>query len=527
MLNKFGFWIIVVVTFCVPLFFSPLTPEDPFLLPKKTLLSFLACVVIIVIFLPVKRLLQTFSDTIFLSALLLLTCFAVSIPLSINIHAGFAELKRWACLLTLFLVTTQLEWFLARIRLLFKTGMIASGIIASYTIIEYAGVLPFYPCPLEEDRLYSFFGYQNILAQYLIIAVLWNIGFVTSSSKLTTKITGTLCAILSTAALLLTFCRGAILSTILGFIFFLLLYRLLNVKKRFYSKNFSKPAFKKIIFTVVILFTIFIPSTISLSEKKTDYQKLSQNLSSMIKRKDNLRFILWRDSVDMFSSNPVRGVGLGNYYINYPLYKTGNWKWLTVYAHNEPLHLISETGIIGLCGIIVFFIVVIIQIRRTIRYSDPKIKPLLIALASGCVGTLIHSQFSYNFHSSAASSLFFISLGLLCSKKWQQVPKTEICQQRHNMKNIILVCPVIIVSLWGMYDEYKNMIGHYYYNRALSAINNKEKVECIKYSLKAISYQPYNAKYHRLLGSVYKNVGETPLAEKHFKKAALLMPYHH
>lgn len=59
------------------------------------------------------------------------------------------------------------------------------------------------------------------------------------------------------------------------------------------------------------------------------------------------RIPIWKDSLRYFSNHPIFGTGLGTFRDFYPEYKTIQGVRLAPYAHNEPLNLLCEMGILG------------------------------------------------------------------------------------------------------------------------------------------------------------------------------------
>ena len=57
------------------------------------------------------------------------------------------------------------------------------------------------------------------------------------------------------------------------------------------------------------------------------------------------RLDMWRAAVDFFIANPLRGVGIGKYYLFGP---TGESTRAAVFAHNVPLTIAAEMGLLGL-----------------------------------------------------------------------------------------------------------------------------------------------------------------------------------
>jgi O-antigen ligase len=409
-----------------------------------------------------------------------------------------------------------------------KVSIVVSSIIAISIILEYFEIIPFYsflfsslydPSEIRKWKIYSFFGYQNIAAQYLIFTVLWGIGLIVSSNNSKTRIIALTCTMLSGTALLLTFCRGAIISVMSGLCLFLFFYK---INKRKSTISFKKIRFVQAvcIFVATILVVLFLSNL--LSDGKT-----ARLISYMFERGDTARFTLWGDSMNMIQSNPFTGVGLGNYSIIYPLFKTGNWPQLTVYAHNEYLQIASEAGIIGFFGFMLFLIIAFkSSLRKIVNTPNHEEKNLLLSILFGCIATLIHSIFSYNLHSATSSYFFFVGLGILCEKRLNLI-ESQSYSRNDYVKNTIILSLVFVIALLGIHSEYKRINGHYHFSRAISHINENDNVAGVKHFTKAIEYQPYDYKYHVIISSTYRKTGNSKLAKEHFKKAQELAPYHY
>ena len=450
----------------LPLFFSPFTPYDPFLIPKEVLLSSLACLALVFVFLPLETLLHKSNSAIFLAILFFLGCISISLPQGINYHIGLMELKRWVYLLILFFTASQINWNVNRLRKFMVISVIAGGIVGVSVILEYLEIITFFSSPLRADhptlgyRLFSFFGYQNITAQYLIIILMWCIGLTLMKSNVMERTGAWICTMIIGTALLLTFCRGAIVSAALGIaILFFIKKNKINIETNYYRKK----RFLLFACCIIIVSTsiyIFINKPTSLATNHFA-DKIIKQLYYIIERGDNERFIRWKDTFNMIRFNPVNGVGLGNYSNIYPLFKTGNWTNITIYAHNEYLHMLAETGLIGLLGFGGFLIFAFIRSIKKItgaQREDEKI--LLITILLGCIVTMIHSNFSYNFHSAASSYFFFIGLGVLCSRE-SSVKDESLFSKSYLIANIIVFVFAVGISIWGLSSEYHKFTDIY------------------------------------------------------------------
>ena len=504
MIDRYRVLLLTAGALTIPLFFLPVTPEDPFLVPKQVLLSFLACIAFVALLYPVENLIKDSSRNLLLSSLFFLICISVSIPSSINHHAGIDELKRWAYLIVLFFTATKINWGLKRLQMFLRISIIISSIIAIFAILEYFEIIPFYLYSFGQyGRIYSFFGNQNIMAQYLIITIFWGIGLSLTSAILKTKVIALICTILSVIALVLSFSRGAIISTISGGLFFSYLY--LKTKD---MNDFNKRKIKLILMLCITTLVAGVLLSNIISDGKT-----FRLIVNKFERVDTSRLMLWKETINTFYSNPFTGVGLGNYSL--PHY---------IYVHNEVLQMVAETGIIGTGGFLVFlFFVFKHLLQQYARRCSIEVKILHLALISGCFATLMHSMVSFNLHSATSSFFFFVGLGILCANN-SKVTKRETLSRNIIKRNIFILFFTVLLSFWAMQGEYKKIMGHYSFSQALLFQKQEDTSKSLGYSLKAIRYQPYNSKYHRFAGKLYLKTGQSKLAKSHFQKAKTLLP---
>jgi O-antigen ligase len=529
MVRSFEYWIdryrfIVICTGAtvIPIFFLPFTPEDPFLIPKQSLLCLFAGVLGIVVLHPPERLLLPSRRSLLLSSLVFLISLGISIPGSTNYHSGLYELKRWIFLFVLFFSAIYIPWNSSRIRMLMILSMLVCCIVSVSALLEYFEIVPFYLYPFQTGRLYSFFGYQNIMAQYLSIMVLWGIGLTASSSTFRIRILFFIATLLSLSALLLTFCRGALVA--LGVCICLLCLHFYKIMK---GKKVNTFLNREVWSMVLILFLlIFLGGSLFFVFTAFHDVKTTQLVMFALNRGDSNRFVIWKDTMHMFFNNPLRGVGLGNYPIVYPAYETGNSPWLILYAYNIFLHIVAETGIIGLCGFIIFSLTLFFYLHRQSALWDMSgNKMIFYFILYGCISTFIQSMVSYNFHSPTSAFFFFVSLGILCSSDRELTINRAIAFSKSRKNAVLVSCLIMPLIITGIIDEYKKIKGHYFYSQALLSLKGQDTVKGISYSAKALEYFPYNPDYHYLIAKKYRETGQIQLAFDHFLKAGELSPY--
>lgn len=108
------------------------------------------------------------------------------------------------------------------------------------------------------------------------------------------------------------------------------------------------------------------------------------------------RLWAWQAAINMALANPMTGVGLDNFYVNYFFYSP-HWDGKNHAVHSTWFQVLAETGFVGL----ILFAVLITTIFRTLRAisrrpiseQNPDIALNLHALRSGLAGFLVAGTF--------------------------------------------------------------------------------------------------------------------------------------
>ena len=115
---------------------------------------------------------------------------------------------------------------------------------------------------------------------------------------------------------------------------------------------------------------------------------------------------IWKDTLTMFSHNPITGTGLGAYETVYPNYTRGSGFLVVQYAHNDYLQLLSDAGIVGGIAGVWFLFLLIKAIARGTRSSDPLKAGLALGCGGGIFAILVHSLFDFNLQIPSNCLLF-------------------------------------------------------------------------------------------------------------------------
>ncbi|HZM95242.1 MAG TPA: O-antigen ligase family protein [Vicinamibacterales bacterium] len=125
-----------------------------------------------------------------------------------------------------------------------------------------------------------------------------------------------------------------------------------------------------------------------------------------------MRLSAWRDAVQLFRSRPITGTGLGTYdEVSYrletttadPFFRQQGW-----HAHNVYLHLLAETGILGLLAWSYFWYAIIARLVRAWKRADARdrltvagalwsvLAFLVLSISEVLIGARVHASLRMN-----------------------------------------------------------------------------------------------------------------------------------
>ena len=130
------------------------------------------------------------------------------------------------------------------------------------------------------------------------------------------------------------------------------------------------------------------------------------------------RMAMWQAGMAMFESNPVTGVGIGNYNSVYSRFAMPQFPESRGHAHNYYIHTMAETGLIGLAAWLFLLGAAFATTFRTLRLAA-RLAPddgLMATIAWGVLGVLaaitVHDLVE-NLHVLNMSLHLFALLGLV------------------------------------------------------------------------------------------------------------------
>ena len=245
-----------------------------------------------------------------------------------------------------------------------------------------------------------------------------------------------------------------------------------------------------LIFVVIVSFQIKENSNINTTKSKinTAFNK-NNNIAN------NERITGWANSIDIFLDNPILGVGVGNWYIHYPLYKNNriiderarqNLVWN--FAHNDYIEIIVSSGIVGF----VLLLLLVFYFIKELVLLGIKTEKNITAII-GILGISICALFSFPFHLSTQTIIIALLLFLITPK---EKIKTQIIAKEKARKMLLFFATALFISILFSYDQLRAVKYHKLAGKELSKNNYSRMLEHTTRALKLDSYSSRSLELH-------------------------------
>ena len=238
--------------------------------------------------------------------------------------------------------------------------------------------------------------------------------------------------------------------------------------------------------------------------------KNKYNLDNTISRFQNFwlqnsmlsRAIFYKDGLNMLKDRLILGGGGGAWNYLYRQYQSYNYT--SSQAHNYPLQLGIETGILGL--LILFYLVLILFMYYIKYYKKDKNHVIYATIYSSILLLLLHSVIDFDFAESSMLILFWLLIALfngnliekfrpeeLITAFAKKKPKVNRFDANRKPKYLILVALIVTVS--ALYYTSRFFIASSLAKQAFRSFQNNNTETAINKMEKAINLDKYNETY--------------------------------
>lgn len=339
----------------------------------------------------------------------------------------------------------------------------------------------------QMDRVFSTFGNPIFFGVYLVLAIPIIFGFLIDTKYISLKILSTITIIFSLIALYYTETRASWLGLGLGaFLFIVLSIRDLTKKIA-------------IISLLIILGVIFF------------------YLTRDVWSRHQAHLLIWRDTLNMWLSSPVVGVGVGLFHINFPAFASKEllkiWPQTANIindAHNEYIQILSETGIVGF-SLFVWFIITFLYTSYINITCCRRRNYLNIGMLCGVVALLSQNVFSVDMRFIISGIYLFAFMGMSLVTEGQ---KKSVVVIRSRAFRIFIGCLIIAISYFVFMEVLKPYSAVKVESKKVDFFDEK-----ILNAAKTIEELESLSKKHPEQFSIYEKLGWIYAKEKNFAKA--------
>ncbi len=265
--------------------------------------------------------------------------------------------------------------------------------------------------PLSKTtRVYSYLGNPNLLAGYLLPAVILSLMAVFAWRGWVPKALALTMFFVNTACFVLTFSRGGWIGLLVAiFALLMLLVYWWSIQMPTFWRTWSLPILVGSMSLLLMLAVLFV-------EPVRD--RVFSIFAGREDSSNNFRINVWAAVIEMIRDRPILGIGPGNTAFNkiYPLYQRPRYTALSAYS--IVLEIAVETGFIGLACFLWLLIVTfnqgIIQLRR-LRLLRSQEGFWLIGAIATLLGTLAHNTVDTVWYRPEVNTLWWLMMAVIAS----------------------------------------------------------------------------------------------------------------
>jgi O-antigen ligase len=206
------------------------------------------------------------------------------------------------------------------------------------------------------------------------------------------------CAGLSITGLLLTLTRGAIIGAVASLLVLL-----------------WWPPFRRAAGALLLLALVFAAVNANALRHSREVSLVTTRLETVThgEAQSNPRIRIWKTTPRIIADHPLLGVGAGNYYAYSLAYGLSEDGEPYEHAHNVPLTVAAELGVVGLALLLWFFAAVGRAAWRAVRDTRAPQFPLALGVTAALTGLLVNSMTDYPPGANLIMATIMIEVGVL------------------------------------------------------------------------------------------------------------------
>lgn len=265
--------------------------------------------------------------------------------------------------------------------------------------------------PLSKTtRVYSYLGNPNLLAAYLVPAVVFSVVAFFAWKRWMCKALAVVMVVVNASCLILTFSRGGWIGMVASLLVLLLLLA--------HWWSIYLPRFWRTWALPIVLGTAAAVIVLAIAVVEPLRDRVSSIFAGRGDSSNNFRINVWMAVIEMIKDRPLLGIGPGNVAFNkiYPLYQRPRFSALSAYS--ILLEVAVETGLIGLACFVWLLLTTLTQAWRALQ----KLRQLadregywLIGAIAAMAGLFSHGMFDTVLYRPEVNILWWLTFALIAS----------------------------------------------------------------------------------------------------------------
>ncbi len=446
-----------------------------------------------------------------------------------NIYTPVIGFITW-CLITLFWViddfraTIFIIQFVSYALILFLTVNIASNskqveilintIIISLIGVSTIGLSQYYFLDIDFIQKIFFqatapsatFGNKNMASHFMAMTLPLAMVMLLLAKDRFKLIFYSVAVIIGSWFLIYTVARQAYLAVAVE-LFILFLFFILDYWKNKNKSLLNQTNLKidKGMATIVILLFLTFAANFTNQGWKSDNDaglKIS-TIQNITKIKNNPRLPAWRNTIEMIKDYPITGVGVGQWHVNYPVYRDRVMKDMVsndhtklLDLHNDYLQIIANVGLIGLVFLLWLLFILINRVWVILSDSSYQNREQVLAVTLGMLGFLVVAMFSFPISVYLPAFLVMIYIGIVFSIDIRPTSTVRIKLKKSAGYSMMIFSSLLVVGL--LYLSYIWIYGEHYHYKSADFSRDKQLDLAKNFSIKSIELNKFNPAYQKM-----------------------------
>ena len=443
---------------------------------------------------------------------------------AVNPFRSVYDLSKHLSLFLFFFLLLQ-TFRLNHLPALLVTTSLSGALIGLLGIGEYLGLLP-HVIP-STGRPSATFGFRNLAALYLVANIPFALLLFLTARNTRNQIIGGAATTLMVIFLIYTRGRASYVSFAGAALFSTLLWLAFG-NRTFWP--FLRTALNRKTAYIGLCGLLAIGLLGPMSERFKEHHQqrfdekkadISSALQSIVTRGgDRGRLIMWRHTLSMIADAPIRGVGLGNWEIFYPLYDRGQMigpRNHPARPHNDFLWIWAEQGTPAFLCYLAFLFIFFNNIRHILcNPSDPQHRLIAFVCCFSASAVILTGCFDFPRERITPPMFFYFSCALAALLHSQTI-------QRPCPRWIAAGIPLLL--LLGIGITVRHIAFDVHYVRAFKAHLLKDHSDMASEAERALGYGPFDHQIFVIQGQGYAGLGRYEQAVQSYRRGLTYHPY--